>query len=186
MREMKNREFREIQVSSSLLVVIFLAVLALGIFVFLLGVSVGKKQVRVAGDSQVAAQTVRESAAALAAEKPGGEQSQIAAGGEVSAPPKVEAKSKSPAASKPVPAPGSGLYYVQVGAFLEKKQALDLAETYRKQGYTVVVTDPRPDDRQTWHRVRLGGFASRERAEDLLKGLNAAAGRKTDFRVVRD
>ncbi len=188
MSELKNREFREIQVSSSLLVVIFLAVLALGIFIFLLGVSVGKKQVRISGQSQVVTQTVREAPPETGA-------GDIKAAPAEEAPPqenqaprsaKTEPKAKSPSVSKPAPPTGSGLYYVQVGAFLEKNQALALAETYRKQGYTVLVTDPRPDDTQTWHRVRLGGFATRERAEDLLKGLNAAAGRKTDFRVVRD
>ncbi len=45
---MKTKDFREIQVSSSLLAVIFLCVLALGVFIFLLGVSVGKKQVQLA------------------------------------------------------------------------------------------------------------------------------------------
>jgi cell division septation protein DedD len=190
MSEMKNREFREIQVSSSLLVVIFLAVLALGIFVFLLGVSVGKKQVKIADATQVVTQTVREPSAGPASENVAGKPAETESPAVRENPPvkttSAEPKAKSPAESKPAAPPETGLYYVQVGAFLEKNQALALAETYRKQGYTVIVTDPRPDDRQTWHRVRLGGFTSRERAEDLLSGLNAAAGRKTDFRVVRN
>ncbi|MCX6572056.1 MAG: hypothetical protein NT006_11685 [Candidatus Aminicenantes bacterium] len=57
---MKNKDFREIQVSSSLLVVIFLGVLALGVFIFLLGVSVGKKQVRIASPTQVVTQQIPE------------------------------------------------------------------------------------------------------------------------------
>ncbi|MCK7469673.1 MAG: hypothetical protein MZU95_01850 [Desulfomicrobium escambiense] len=58
---MNNKEFREIQVSSTLLVVIFLGVLALGVFIFLLGVSVGKKQVRlVAAPTQVVTQQIPE------------------------------------------------------------------------------------------------------------------------------
>ncbi|NTV80754.1 MAG: hypothetical protein HGA24_04940, partial [Candidatus Aminicenantes bacterium] len=55
---MKNNNFREIQVSSSLLVVIFLGVLALGVFIFLLGVSVGKKQVRLSAPTQVVTQQI--------------------------------------------------------------------------------------------------------------------------------
>ena len=58
---MKNKDFREIQVSSSLLVAIFLGVLALGVFIFLLGVSVGKKQVRLSGSpTQVVTQQIQE------------------------------------------------------------------------------------------------------------------------------
>jgi cell division septation protein DedD len=57
---MKSKDFREIQVSSSLLVVIFLGVLALGVFIFLLGVSVGKKQVLVASGTKTVAQQIQE------------------------------------------------------------------------------------------------------------------------------
>lgn len=56
---MRTRDFREVQVSSSLLVFIFLAVLALGVVVFLLGVSVGKKQVELADAQRDAAEKVR-------------------------------------------------------------------------------------------------------------------------------
>ncbi len=40
---MKNREFRELQVSSTQLAVIFFGILIIGVVIFLLGVSVGKK-----------------------------------------------------------------------------------------------------------------------------------------------
>jgi cell division protein FtsN len=48
---MKNKDFRELQISSSFLVVIFVGILILGVFIFLLGVSVGKKQVQIASES---------------------------------------------------------------------------------------------------------------------------------------
>ena len=57
---MKTNDFREIQVSSSLLVIIFLGVLALGVFIFLLGISVGKKQVRLTAENRTVAQQVQE------------------------------------------------------------------------------------------------------------------------------
>jgi len=57
---MKTRDFREIQVSSTLLVVIFLCVLVLGVFIFLLGVSVGKKQVQIAAATKVVTPQVQE------------------------------------------------------------------------------------------------------------------------------
>jgi cell division protein FtsN len=197
---MKNKDFREIQVSSSLLVVIFLGVLALGVFIFLLGVSVGKKQVRLTAPTQIVTQPIAEpvkeqpvkpapadteSAAAVAP----------ASGGPApkSAPPSATVKipvEKAPAETKktaPPPAAAStGLYYVQVGAFTERAQAQAAADRYKKQGYTAVVANPRPADTKTWYRVRLGGYASRDRAVDLLAKLNAAAGKKTDFRIVQD
>jgi cell division septation protein DedD len=67
---MKTKDFREIQVSSTLLVIIFLCVLVLGVFIFLLGVSVGKKQVQIAAATQVVAQQIQEPAKDQAAGKP--------------------------------------------------------------------------------------------------------------------
>ena len=39
-----EKQFRELKFSSTQLVVVFLAILALGVFIFLLGISVGKRQ----------------------------------------------------------------------------------------------------------------------------------------------
>lgn len=200
---MANKDFREIQVSSSLLVVIFLGVLALGVFIFLLGVSVGKKQVRLSAPAQVVTQqipeptkdipvkpTAAESESAKASAPSGSGPSRPPAGGLAS---KTSAKETAVKASAPKPpaetasTPASGpLYYVQVAAFTERAQAQTAAEAYRKQGYTVFVTDPKPSDTRAWYRVRLGGYASRDRAVSLLDKLNAAAGKKTDFRIVQD
>ncbi len=201
---MKNKDFREIQVSSSLLVVIFLGVLALGVFIFLLGVSVGKKQVRIASPTQVVTQqiaepvkeapvepTVSEKEAAKTELTAGGGQLSPAAGTPASKPPvqersvKPEAE-KTKAAPKTAPAGRSGLYYVQIAAFAEKGQAQALADRYKKQGYAAFVADPKPTDTRTWYRVRLGGFSSREPAVALLNKLNTEAKKKTDFRVIQD
>jgi DedD protein len=70
---MKTKDFRELQVSSSLLVVIFLCVLVLGVFIFLLGVSVGKKQVQISAATQVVAQQIQEPAKDQPAQKPAGQ-----------------------------------------------------------------------------------------------------------------
>jgi cell division septation protein DedD len=196
---MKNKDFREIQVSSSLLVVIFLGVLALGVFIFLLGVSVGKKQVRITSQTQVVTQqipepvkeppvesTPAETEAAKTDAVPGGTPSQPQSGRLASKSPAKPAPDKTKAAPQKAPAGGSGLYYVQVGAFTERAQAQALADRYKKQGYTVIVAEPRPTDTRTQYRVRLGGYASRDRAVDLLGKINAAAGKKTDYYVVRD
>lgn len=214
---MKSKDFREIQVSSSLLAVIFLCVLALGVFIFLLGVSVGKKQVRMAAAAGPVAERIQELPAGQAggppvvpppseAEKAGSAEAQNAA---PSGSPSLEIREpQAPPASKPAVKPetkretsppagrasggllqdvsGSGLYYVQVAAFRDQASALAEAEKYRKRGYTAVVPKPRPTDTNIWYRVRLGGFPSRPQAADLLKKLNAAAGGKTDFQVVKD
>ena len=203
---MKNKDFREIQVSSSLLVVIFLGVLALGVFIFLLGVSVGKKQAGIASPTQIVTQQIPEPTKEPPVKPTSSDAvSEAAADNPVTADPGPAAKppvpkpsvkgtpvdkapsAKSPAESKKAPAvSASGLYYVQVAAFTERSQALAAAEKYKKQGYTAVVADPRPSDSKTWYRVRLGGYSSRERAADLLTKLNGAAGKKTDFQIVRD
>jgi cell division septation protein DedD len=196
---MKNKDFREIQVSSSLLVVIFLGVLALGVFIFLLGVSVGKKQVRITSPTQVVTQqipepvkqppvepTPAETEAAKTELLSRGTPSQPPAGGVATKTAAKTAPEKARTSTPKAPAGGSGLYYVQIAATTDKTQAVALADRYRKQGYTAVVTDPRPSDTKTWYRVRLGGYASRDRAVDLLAKLNAAAGKRTDFRIVQD
>lgn len=195
---MSESEYREIQVSSTLLVVVFLGVLALGVFIFLLGVSVGKKQVQVAAKvpsvGQTAAQTVEPvkepsvPAPTAILEEPLKPQ---ASGGETglkrepsATPPSSSAKPKAEA-EKSVPT-GTGLYYVQVAALSDKAQAEAVAERFKKQGYTVVVASPRPSDSRAQYRVRLGGYSSRDRAAALLTKLNAAAGKRTDYFIVRD
>ena len=196
---MKNKDFREIQVSSSLLVVIFLGVLALGVFIFLLGVSVGKKQVRLTAPTQIVTQPIAEPVKEQPV-KPSPADTESAAVAPVSgesapksAPPAATVKApveKAPVETKKTAPPpvtaATGLYYVQVGAFTERAQAQAAADRYKKQGYTAVVANPKLTDTKNWYRVRLGGYASRDRAVDLLAKLNAAAGKKTDFRVVQD
>ena len=187
---MKNKDFREIQVSSSLLVVIFLGVLALGVFIFLLGVSVGKKQVRIATPTQVVTQQIPEPVKEPPV-KPTVSETESATVAAASKPPVQEpavkpAAEKAKVVPKKAPAGGSGLYYVQIAAFADKAQAQVQADKYKKQGYTTFVADPRPEDTKTWYRVRLGGYSSRDRAVALLSKLNAEAKKKTDFRIVQD
>lgn len=202
---MKNKDFREIQVSSSLLVVIFLGVLALGVFIFLLGVSVGKKQAGIGAPTQIVTQQIPEPVKEPPVKPTSSESASEAAANPITGDtrpaaeppaPKSSVKepgvekapaSKPPAEAKKAPAvSSSGLYYVQVAAFTERPQAQAAADRFKKQGYTAVVAGPRPSDTRTWYRVRLGGYATRERAADLLAKLNAAAGKKTDYQIVRD
>jgi cell division septation protein DedD len=196
---MANKDFREIQVSSTLLVVIFLGVLALGVFIFLLGVSVGKKQAAVAAPTQIVTQQIPEEVKAPAIKPTATETASDDAGPataqETAKPPAKETTSaqspatKPPTATKKTTAAGapaaSGLYYVQVAAFSERAPAQALADKYKGQGYTTFVTS-RVTSTKTWYRVRLGGYPTRDKAVDLLAKLNAAAGKKTDFQIVHD
>ena len=199
---MKNKDFREIQVSSSLLVVIFLGVLALGVFIFLLGVSVGKKQVQFSSPTRIVTQQIPEPVKEPPVEPTAAEaesaKTELSAGAGQSHPAAVVAKppaqepvvkpavEKAKVGPKKAPAGGSGLYYVQIAAFTDRAQAQAYADKYNKQGYTAFVADPRPADTKTWYRVRLGGYSSRDRAVTLLNKLNAEANKKTDFRIVQD
>jgi len=226
---MRTRDFREVQVSSSLLVFILLAVIALGVVVFLLGVSVGKKQVELAAAHQAAPEKVRveqpvtSPAAGLKAAdqtpggttaSPTGTESKAAA----TAPPKTEAppaqapktETSAPAqekappatplktetkAAKPEPAkkPASkpsggvetGLWYVQVGALDSKAAAQTHAAPFRKQGYTVIIRDPRASDRRPVYRVWLGGYPTKTAAQDIILKLNAAAKKRTGYYPIK-
>jgi cell division septation protein DedD len=199
---MANKDFREIQVSSTLLVIIFLGVLALGVFIFLLGVSVGKKQAAVAAPTQIVTQQIPEevqapavkpTAAETAAKDQGSSSGPGTSSEAVKPQPKDTASvqappAKAPAEAKKTPAAApatSGLYYVQVAAFSDRPSAQALADKYKSQGYTTFVTS-RVTSTKTWYRVRLGGFKTRDQAVDLLAKLNAAAGKKTDFQIVHD
>ena len=201
---MKNKDFREIQVSSSLLVVIFLGVLALGVFIFLLGVSVGKKQVRLSAPTQVVTQQIAEpvkepsvkptasetdevktaAPPSTAPSRPAPSSSSLAAKTSAKDPAVKAPGSKPPAeARKTAAAPPKGLYYVQVLAVADRAQAQAAADKYRNQGLTAIVVDPPAGEKN--YKVRLGGYSARDRAVELRNRLNAAAGGKTDYWVVQ-
>jgi cell division septation protein DedD len=198
---MATKDFREIQVSSTLLVVIFLGVLALGVFIFLLGVSVGKKQVRLTVPTQVVTQQIPEPVKESPVKPPASEAEDVKAasrpGPATSTPPSSlasKAAAKDTTVKAPVPktptetrktaaAPPRGLYYVQVLAVADRAQAQAAADKYRGQGYTAIVVDPPAGEKN--FKVRLGGYSSRDRAVELRNKLNAAAGGKTDYWVVQ-
>jgi cell division septation protein DedD len=188
---MKNKEFREIQVSSSALIFIFLAILVLGVFIFLLGVSVGKKQAQMAGPTTLLAQRTTETVT---------QQQPVV---QTTTPPEtqVQEKKEEPSASKPqvqeekkkiVPpaetkaAAKTGLFYIQVAAFFEKSQATTMAAKLKKQGYSVLVLEPLPTDKKMVYRVRLGGYSTREMASQDLTKLNSASKKKTGYYVTKD
>jgi cell division septation protein DedD len=205
---MTNREFRELQVSSTQLAVIFLGILILGVVIFLLGVSVGKKHAQAFQTANVISEKkpepVRESLV-LPKAKQESESAKAALKEETSSMPQETASRKEetsvdqgtpavkpkvkPAKEESRPAgastPGrTNLYYVQVGALAEKPAALSTADRFRSQGYPVIVLDPLATDKAPVYRVRVGGFSTREEADAARSKL--AAGRKVDYFIVRD
>ena len=195
---MKNKDFRELQISSSFLVVIFVGILILGVFIFLLGVSVGKKQAQIASESTTAPRIVTEQVKAslpaqpIQAEKAVTDKKLIAE--ELASQPKAEpamkpgpknSLPKSPAAKAQTSAAANkGLFFIQVGAFNDKKAALDSAEKFKPLGYAVIVVDPSPPINK--FRVRLGGYSTREEAMKALSKLKAESKKPVDYFIARD
>lgn len=177
---MKNKEFREIQVSSSALVFIFLAILVLGVFIFLLGVSVGKKQAQMTGPATILAQRTTETVTQQPPVVRTEAESEKATSQPESAAPletQIQKKKEEPPASS---------YYIQVAAFFEKSQAATMAAKFKKQGYSVLVLDPLPTDKKAVYRVRLGGYPTREKASQDLAKLNSASKKKTGYYITKD
>jgi len=209
---MKNREFREVQVSSTQLAIIFLGILVIGVVIFLLGVSVGKKQAQVSQKANVIApkepEQVKEKIVSLpkakAEQEPAGEAAEKAAPAQTEAAPvkkefvpgkpaerpKVEPQQAAPKAQVKVDQQATvekkNLFYVQVGALAEKPAAQESAERFRRMGYPVVVLDPQATDKRPVFRVRVGGFQTRAQAEEARAKLSSAAGKRTDYFIVRD
>jgi cell division protein FtsN len=205
---MKNKDFRELQISSSFLVVIFVGILILGVFIFLLGVSVGKKQVQIASESTNVSKIITEQVKASAPAQPsqteqaGTDKKLIAE--ELASQPKAEPATKAepkkakPETAKEVKKPTvppaaqtqntetvkKGLFFIQVGAFNDKQVALGSAEKFKPLGYPVIIVDPSPTIKK--FRVRLGGFSTREEAVQALNKLKAESKKPIDYFIARD
>jgi cell division septation protein DedD len=80
----------------------------------------------------------------------------------------------------------NNLFYVQVGALAEREAAQETARRFRTLGFPVVVMDPQATDKKPVFRVRIGGFVTKEQAEEARAKLITAAGKKTDYFIVRD
>ena len=274
----KNREVRELQFSSTQLIVLFMAILILGVFIFLLGVSVGKKQSKLSLEANLgksaryqpvkrivptvpkeampgsidkelashAQQTTsgiqpgdkakpqggiaqQESAAKPApvqdkttvpvTQKPL-TQTSLPKTGAVGAAPaqktatrtetsitppkqtttagKTPVQKQTPATrtqAKPVavkkqappPVPVKGQYYVQLAAFEEKKEAEDYTIEIKAAGFPLIILNPLATDKKPWYRVRIGGYATKEDAEQAVARLKSMVNKKKlDYWITRD
>jgi cytoskeletal protein RodZ len=128
---MSNKEYRELQLSSSQLVLIFIAILVLGIIVFLLGVSVGKKQAQIVEETQLANKSMeqitqekpipqKEPAETIDKELASHKKAQEAKGQEET----IKTETIKPKVEKPKVQPSSqeqNVFWIQVGAYSNRK-----------------------------------------------------------------
>lgn len=183
---MGSKDYRELQLSSSQLILIFIAILVLGIAVFLLGVSVGKKQGKIVEETQLADKPAEQ----IIEQKPIPQkesddsidqelESHKKAGEDKVPEEKVQAK---PATSSP----NQNVYWIQVGAYSNRQNANALVEEYKRKGYNTMVLEPSPTDRRKLYRVRLGGYPTREQAEKARDELAQQENKKqSDYLIIR-
>jgi cell division septation protein DedD len=176
---MKNKDYRELQLSSSQLFFIFLAILILGVVIFLLGVSVGKKQAQIMKGAQIAAKEKAEPAKDQT--PPSAEEQKGSIGKELASLQKATEETKE---QPPVRADRT-LFYVQVGAFNRREMAVTFADTFNQRGYPAFVLDPFPSDRKEIFRVRIGGYATREEAVEVRNKLQSETTRGTDYFIIQ-
>jgi cell division septation protein DedD len=191
---MANKDYRELQLSSSQLVLIFIAILALGVVIFLLGVSVGKKQAQITDTTQFASEPLAEKVVEEEPkpieepeEKPTetekrDEQPADTIRQELASHQKVKEEAK----TTPAPIPRSSGYYIQIGAFKNRDSAYEMAEKLKDQGFPAQVFDPSPSDTNPLYKVRVGGYETRAQAESELEKLAQAQGKqKSDYFIWR-
>lgn len=187
MKEIKNREVREFQFSSSQLAAVFLGILILGIVIFLLGISIGKKHTLFSqGEKPVKESALKETSlpTVLAAEEPK-TSSTSTSREEIISPEKRTIAQELESHQKAIPPPKKTMFYVQVGAFTSREAASNYARRFQSLGYPAIVIDPLPQDKKEVYRVRIGGFPTQAKAEQIKSEIRTKSLRKDCF-VVKD
>jgi len=179
---MDDRDYRELQLSSTHLVLIFLSIIALGVIIFLLGISVGKKQAEVSKETLIPTEHITEQARILLP------QAEVQIKEEQKPPSEKPKPSKKPPETitkTPVVKEEKSLYYVQIGAYSKKDGAIMLAEQFKNRGYPTIIIDPFSTARRAIFRVRIGGYKTREEATNIKEELLKITGKKnTDYFVI--
>lgn len=171
---MSSKDYRELQLSSSQLVFIFLAIIILGVIIFLLGISVGKKGKEIVLSSQSGTEQVSEKITgdkAIPIENP---KTNLA---EKTTPQQKKAT--------PINQPQNLDWFIQVGAFNNRAGAQSTADKLKEGGLNVIVLDPYSSERRSVFRVRIGGYATKELAEKARAELIRTDPRAKDYFVIR-
>lgn len=71
----------------------------------------------------------------------------------------------------------AGRFYIQVGAYSNKDNALRTASLYKENGYNVYMDTSR-ENGHDFYRILVGGYSSRQQAEFIQKRLEKASGEK--------
>ena len=201
---MRNKDFRELQLSSTQLVIIFVGILIIGVVIFLLGVSVGKKQSQIAEDSTTIAKGEIEQAAEkppVSVQKPKTEKPKETKPVNIKPKESISKEKKSGSIKRELashevakektktitaPTKKENLYYIQIGAYKFKNNALNVADGFKKKGYPSMVINPLPSDKKPWYRVRIGGYKNREEAEEIISKLvKLKITKKLDYFIVK-
>lgn len=188
---MADTDYRELQLSSSQLVLIFVAIIILGVIIFLLGVSVGKKQAQISETTQIAEEPIAERVekeipkpVEEAAVKPKpAEEEKTAIKQELAT---HEKKRREEPKTKAEPAIRRNLYYIQVGAYKNRESAYSVGDRLKGEGFPILVREPSSSDRRGLYRVWVGGFETREQADARMADLAKVEGkRKADYFIVK-
>jgi len=182
---MRNKDYRELQISSSMLIFVFIAIIVLGIVIFLLGVSVGKKQASLTKQTQFADVPIEQ----VQEKKPvTSEQSQTdqdKIDQEIASHAKIKSEEQPQKVEKSSPVK-QNLYYIQVGAYTDRNSASKIADKYTNMGFKSLVVSPLPTDRRNIYRVRIGGYETREKAEEIKEILMEKENKKSsDYFIIR-
>jgi|Deesub1362B_J571_1020462.scaffolds.fasta_scaffold01974_6 cell division septation protein DedD len=169
---MREQEYREIRFSPVQLIIIFLGLVIMGAVIFLLGISVGKKQAQL---KQISSEfTSQKSFIKFTPKKTVSSERVI---------PKSIQKIKPEKSISDFPLKMKNLYYVQVGAFTSRSRASVFANKFIKLGYQAVILEPFIGDKKPIYRVRIGGFESKEEAIKMKEELESIEKKK--FLIVK-
>jgi len=198
-----ERQFRELKFSSTQLAVVFLAILVLGVFIFLLGISVGKKQSQLSAQAVITPAITTENVAQKSPLPAESTTTSTVQPQQQQPPPTAKEKPietkpttevEKPAEAKAEPTKKSaqpavkkqeGIFYVQIGAIANKEAADTFAKKVDTLGFPVIVLSPRATDNKAFYRVRIGPYKTKQDAQEAQAKIAAALKKKTtDFFIV--
>ncbi len=177
---MSSKDYRELQLSSSQLVIIFLAIIILGVIIFLLGISVGKKSTEIVLASQSGKEQVSEKIKGVKTVPIDDPETKLAE----KTTPQLKSEPQQKKAT-PIKQPQNLDWFIQVGAFNNRAGAQATADKLKESGLNVIVLDPYASNQRTFFRVRIGGYATKELAEKAKAELVRTDPKAKDYFVIR-
>ncbi len=182
---MSSKDYRELQFSSSMLVIIFLAIIILGVIIFLLGISVGKKRTEIVLASQSGTKTEQILENIQTEETVPIEESNTIPAKKTTNQTQQKTEPQQEKASSSFQQPQNLDWFIQVGAFSNRTGAQAIADKLKKKGLNVSVLDPYASNQRTLFRVRIGGYATKDLAEKAMAELARTDPKAKDYFVIR-